>query len=111
MKLSYEDHGSISVVTLSGELTSDQTDAFRRSLADRFTAGARSIVLQLEHLDSIDSAGLEMLLWLIDEVTDRNGFLRLVKPDDHIRTILNITRLERRFNIHDSVESAAKSLR
>jgi anti-sigma B factor antagonist len=111
MKLSYEDHDIISVVTISGELTADQADAFRRSMTDRFTAGARSIVLQLEHLEMIDSAGLEMMLWLIDEVTDRNGFLRLVKPDDSIRKILHITRLERRFNIHDSVESAAKSLR
>jgi len=111
MKLSYEDHGTISVVTISGELTADQADSFRRALSDRFIAGARSIVLQLEHLEMIDSAGLEMLLWLIDEVSDRNGFLRLVKPDDHIRKILAITRLEKRFNIHETVESAAKSMR
>lgn len=111
MKHSYEDHGNISVVTLSGELTSDQADVFRRALTDRFAAGMRSIVLQLEHLEAIDSAGLELLLWLIDEVSDRQGFLRLVKPDDHIRKVLAITRLEKRFNIHDTVESAAKSLR
>jgi len=111
MKLSYEDHSGISVVTISGELTADQADAFRRSLTDRFAAGSRSIVLQLEHLEMIDSAGLEMLLWLIDEVSDRNGFLRLVKPDDLIQKILHITRLEKRFNIHDTVESAAKSMR
>ncbi len=111
MKMSYEDHGNISVVTISGELTADQADAFRRALTDRFTAGARNFVLQLEHLEMIDSAGLEMLLWLLDEVSDRNGYLRLVKPDENIRKILHITRLERRFNTHDSVESAAKSLR
>jgi anti-sigma B factor antagonist len=111
MKLSYEDHGNISVVTLSGEFTADQTEVFRRSLADRFTAGARNIVLQVEHLETIDSAGLEMLLWLIDELSDRNGVLRLVKPDEHIRRIFAITRLEKRFNMHNSVESAAKSLR
>ena len=111
MKLSYEDHGNISVVTISGELMADQADAFRRAITDRFTAGARSFVLQCEHLAMIDSAGLEMLLWLMDEASDRNGYLRIVKPDDHIRRILHITRLEKRFNIHESVESAAKSLR
>ena len=31
MKLSYEHHGAITVLTTSGELTSDEADAFRRT--------------------------------------------------------------------------------
>lgn len=111
MKLSYEDHDSISVLTLSGSLTTDQADSFRRSAQERFDAGVCDIVLNVEHLELIDSAGLELLLWLIDEVRDRNGNLKLVNPDQTIRTIFRITRLERRFDIHDTIESAAKSLR
>jgi anti-sigma B factor antagonist len=111
MKLSYEDHGRISVLTLSGELTIDQTDTFRRTCQDRFDNGAREIVLNMEHLRMLDSAGLESLLWLAESVTGQNGHLRLVRPDETVRTILRITRLDRRFNVHDSVEAAAKSLR
>lgn len=111
MKLSYEDFGVRSVFTVSGELTADKTDNFRRSCSDRFTAGVRDVVLDLEHLGLVDSAGLETLLWLADEVAHRRGQLRLVKPDELVRRILHITRLDRRFDIHDSVESAAKSLR
>ncbi len=111
MKLSYEDHGQISVMTLSGEFTVDQSDIFRRACQDRFDAGAREIVLDMEHLRLIDSSGLESLLWLADTVGTRGGHLRLVKPDETIRTILRVTRLERRFNAHESIESAAKSLR
>jgi anti-anti-sigma factor len=51
------------------------------------------------------------LLWLLDEVSERNGQVRLVKTDDTVRKILQLTRLDRRFNVHDSIESAAKSLR
>jgi anti-sigma B factor antagonist len=111
MKLSYEDHNAVSVLTLSGELTSDQADSFRRSCQDRFQANIRDIVLDLEHLSLIDSTGLESLLWLSEELGDRSGQLRLVNPDETIRKILEVTRLERRFNIHNSIESAAKSLR
>jgi anti-anti-sigma factor len=111
MKLSYEDHGAITVLTISGELTSDQADAFRRSVGDRFAAGARDVILNIEHLSLVDSAGLELLLWLLDEVADRNGQVRLVKPDDMVRKILELTRLDRRFDIHQSLESAGKSLR
>lgn len=111
MKLSYEDHRSISVITISGELTADQVDTFRRSCQERFTNGITDIVLDLEYLTFVDSAGLESLLWIIDEGSARGGQLRLVKPDPTVRKILEISRLERRFNIHESIESAAKSLR
>jgi len=111
MKLSYEDHDRVSVVTLSGELTCDQADAFRRACQERLDSGIREIVLDLQHLTLIDSAGLELLLWLMDTLAARGGHLRIVRPDDVVRTILKITRLERRFGIHESIEAAAKSLR
>lgn len=111
MKLSYEDHETVTVLTLSGELTTDQADALRRACQDRFTAGIRDFVVNLEHMTLIDSAGLEAFLWLLDQVSERQGQLRLVRPDETIERILRVTRLDRRFNIHESVETAAKSLR
>lgn len=111
MKLSYEDHDTISVLTLSGELTADQADAFRRACLDRVQSGVRDVVLDLEYLTLIDSVGLELLLWLTDQLGEFHGQLRLVRPDETIQKILQLTRLDRRFHIHDTVESAAKSLR
>lgn len=111
MKLSYEDHGPVSVITVSGELTADQTDAFRRTCAERFNGGVRNVVLDLEHLETVDSAGLELLLWLMDEVSERAGQLRLVRPDETVQKIFEITRLERRFDIHETIEAAARTLR
>ncbi len=111
MKLSYEDHGPITALTISGDLSADQVEAFRRSCQDRFAAGVRDVVLNLEHMTFVDSAGLEALLWLIDEASERGGQVRLVKPDPTVSKILEISRLDRRFNIHGTIESAAKSLR
>jgi anti-sigma B factor antagonist len=111
MKLSYEDHNTVTVLTMSGELTADQSDAFRRACQERLNAGIRDVVLDMEYLTLIDSAGLELLLWLVDEVADRNGQVRLVNPDETVRKIFQLTRLDRRFNVHTSIESAAKSLR
>jgi anti-sigma B factor antagonist len=107
MKLSYEDHDTVSVMTVSGDLTADQADGFRRACQDRFDASIRDIVLDMEYLATIDSAGLELLLWLSEQIGSRGGHLKIVKPDETIRTILNITRLERRFDVHDSIEAAA----
>lgn len=111
MKLNYEDHGPITVLTVSGELTTDQSDPFRRSCQERFEAGRRDVLLDVNELTLVDSAGLELLLWLSDQVAQRSGQLRLVGPDETIRKILEITRLDRRFAIHDTVEAAARSIR
>lgn len=111
MKLSYEDHDTITVLTVSGELTADSADAFRRTCQERFDAGIRDIVVDLEHLKLIDSAGLELLLWIIDEAADRSGQCRLVNPDETVRKIFEVTRLDRRFAVHETIEAAAKSLR
>ncbi len=111
MKLSYEDHGKTTVITVSGELLADQADAFRRACQDRMAAGIRDFVLNLEYLELIDSAGLELLLWLAEQIAEQSGQLRLVNPEETVSKIFEVTRLERRFNIHDSIESAAKSLR
>jgi len=111
MKFSFEDHGETTVLTLSGELTQDQADSFRRSCLERVSNGVRDVVLNLEHLTLVDSAGLEVLLWLREQTSEHDGQLRLVNPDDTIRKILEITRLDKRFEIHKSIESAAKSLR
>jgi anti-sigma B factor antagonist len=111
VKLSYEDHGEVSVLTVSGDLTSDQVDALRRACQERWQAGVRHLVLDLEYMTFVDSAGLEALLWIVDEGGERGGQFRLVRPDETIRKILEITRLEKRFDVHETIESAAKSLR
>jgi anti-sigma B factor antagonist len=111
MKLSYEDHQHITVITVSGELTVDQADAFRRACQDRMANGIRHVVLDIQHLSSVDSAGLELMLWLVDELGKQQGHLRLVNPDETVAMVLRLTRLDRRFDIHQSIESAAKSLR
>ena len=111
MKISYDDHTTLTVLTLSGELINDQAEALRRTCLDRFATGIRDIVLDLENLTLIDSAGLETLLWLQDEIKSHLGQLRLVRADETIRTILRVTRLECSFDLYDTIESAAKSLR
>ncbi len=110
MKITFEDHDHKTVVVVQGRLTIDEVDTFRRSFQERINDGKIEIVLDLNELELIDSAGLELLLWLSDEVARQGGQLRLVRPSDTVGKIFSITRLEQRFNMHDSVESAARSL-
>lgn len=111
MKISHQDYGPVTVLTLSGEFTEEDAERFARSCAERLSSGARNIVLHCEHLEFIDSAGLESWLRLKDQVSERRGQVRLVQPDATVTQILRLTRLDAAFQAHDSLESAVRSLR
>jgi anti-anti-sigma factor len=111
MKLRFEDHDRISIVSLGGELTADSIDAFRRSITERIGRGTRDFVLQSDEMTFIDSAGLETLLWLQETVAEKLGQVRLVAPQENVRKILEITRLEHQIDSHEEVTEAIRSLR
>lgn len=111
MKLSHQDYAHVTVLTLSGDCTSEDVEPFNRAVAERLDAGVRDFVLDCEHLEFVDSAALEAFLRLRDRAAEKSGRLRLVNPDQNIIKILEITRLDRAFQAHASLEAAVKSLR
>ena len=111
MKISFQDHGHVSVLTLSGEYTHEDTERFSRMVSERMDTGVKDVILDCEHLEFVDSEGLESWLRARDRVAERKGQLRLVGLDDNVAKILEITRLDRAFQSHESIESAVRSLR
>lgn len=101
----------MTVLTLSGEYSQEDVDRFQRLTMERFAANIKDVVLDCEHLEFVDSAGLESWLRLMDQTKDRRGQLRLVKLDATVSKILEITGLDRTLQAHDSVEAAVRSLR
>ncbi len=111
MKLSFEEHGMVALVVASGDCTGDASDRLRRTVADRFAAGARSIILDLASVALLDSLAIETLLWVGEESARNGGALRLVAPQESVLTILRLTRTADRFESSGTVELAARSLR
>jgi len=110
MKASFQDYDHIRVVTLSGEFTADDADAFRRTVEDR-AAAVRHLILQCEELEFIDSAGLESWLGAQERLGEKGGQVRLVAPDATVSKILELTRLNHAFESHPTLEAAVRSLR
>ena len=111
MNLRFEEHGPLCVVELQGELVGDSVDAFRRGCLERVEAGARRFIIDLAEVLLVDSAGLEAILDLADEVGSHQGRCVLAAPDSGLRSILEITRLHERIEIHAAVDAAARVLR
>lgn len=112
MKLTCQDHGDVTVMRIIGEFTVDEAHHVEQAAQQRIDEGrGRDIVVDCSALEFIDSRGLEVLIWLQDRCAEHLGQMRLAGLSDHLRTVLEMTRLAPRFECHDEIESAVKSLR
>lgn len=110
MKMDYQDKGPVTVLSIRGELSVDETDRFQREALQKIDQDIRDFVLDLGSLEFIDSRGLESLLWLQDKCAELLGQVRLAGCPEHITKVLEVTRLKGRFDCHPDVDAAARSL-
>ena len=110
MKMHFEEHRSAVVLRLEGEFTHEDVDVFRRRCQEWLERNVGAWIVDGSAMERIDSAGLESLLWLADELRRAAGRLRLAALGDLVAKAMIVTRLDRRFEIHDTIESAARSL-
>ena len=106
-----EYHGTY-VLTIDGDFTGDTTASLRRFAEERFSQkSAADFVIDLEKTAFVDSEALETLLWLKGRCDDGAGRIKLANPSAVARTVLEITRLDHRFECAADVGSALKALR
>jgi anti-anti-sigma factor len=106
-----EDYDHVTVVGIAGEFNSDATETFRKQIDERLQRKVRFFVVDLEQTSFIDSKGLESLLWVQQQCDENLGQVRLCKPDDTCRKILQVTRLDGRFDVFADVTEAVKTMR
>jgi anti-sigma B factor antagonist len=69
------------------------------------------IVFDFSEVQQIDSAGVEMLLKCLERVMSLDGDLKLAALTPQASVILELTRVDRLFEIFASVEAAVESFR
>lgn len=111
MNIRCEDYDHVSVLGLTGEFSADSVDLFRKSVETRLERKVRFFVIDLDKTTFIDSKGLETLLWVQEQCDEKFGQVRLCNPDETCRKILQITRLDGRFDIFSDVTEAVKTMR
>lgn len=111
MNATAESYGHTVLLHLKGEFSEDSLAGLRQ-IVEHNIAGKEvvDLVLNMEAVGFIDSAGLEYLLELQDRLAERLGQVKLIKPDEHLRKILEITRLAGTFETFHDVAEAVKAI-
>jgi len=90
--------------------TVDIANEFKKELLQHLENGNRQGVVDLSSAEFIDSAFLGALVTALKRATARNGDILLVGLQQPVKAMFELTRLHRIFQIHETTESALKSL-
>lgn len=106
MDLIAEQHGDITVVRVqSRRIDAAVAIQFKDDMRAISDGGAGTVILDLSHVDFLDSSGLGAVVAAMKYVgTDRSLELAALSPT--VAKVLKLTCMDRVFKIHGSVEEA-----
>jgi anti-sigma B factor antagonist len=101
--------GHVSVVKVTGRLTSFESGALRNSIAQLLKEGRKQILLNLSGLVYLDSSGIGDLVHTYMSVIKGGGEMKVVGLTDKVEEILKITQLYQVFQEFQDEQSALQS--
>ena len=93
------------VVRLGGELDLYNADEVRSALTDAIDSGIARIVVDMSAVEFVDSTALGVLIEARKSLENRRAFL-LAQPGLETRRALEVSGLDRHFNVLDSLDAA-----
>ncbi|MFH0800169.1 MAG: STAS domain-containing protein [Pseudomonadota bacterium] len=99
MNIEVKQENGIHVMHCGGSLDADTVSAFKKIAYDLVSGGATRFVIDCTNLTFIDSMGLGVLISLLRRVRSRSGDVKVAALSDEVKTIFEITRLHRLFEV------------
>lgn len=111
MDIQVEQKGAVAVLHCTGSLDAETVAQFKRTTQGLFEQGVGQFVLDAQELTFIDSMGLGALISLLRRVRSQDGEVKVSGLTRDVRSIFEITRLHRLFDICGSASEACQKFR
>ena len=110
MKLSSKDVEGVTVVALEGNvLGGPDATALNDTLHKLVEKRKKKVVVDLSHVQTMNSSGLSMLIGALTTMRNAGGDLKLAAPSKKIESLLVITKLSTVFELHPTIAKAISS--
>ena len=111
MKLSTQEMGDFFILDIEGEVDAEHAPQLKKAVT-RIKEGAfKGIALDFAKVGFIDSTGLGILISLMRDLKEQGRHLRLVGLVGEVRSIFEITRLYKVFDLSDTLDKALQDMR
>lgn len=102
--------GDVTVCYLSGEININTSPDLRKVFDDLTAKKTLKVVLDLGGVNYIDSSGLATLIEVLRRMKKYNGRLRLCNLSEKIRSLFEITKLTKLFEMFNTEGEALQGL-
>jgi anti-sigma B factor antagonist len=110
MKVNIRQEGDVSVVDLSGKITIGEGDVvLREKVQELLDFDHKKIVLNLEKVSYMDSAGIGELVACYKRAKEKEGTVKLLNPSGKVYDLLQLTKLEDVFDTYKNEKEAVGS--
>ena len=95
MKATVRQIGHVSVMDVSGKITIGEGDVLlRNKFQELLEGGNKNILLNLEKVSYMDSAGIGELVACYKRAKEKEGVVKLLNPSGKVYDLLQLTKLE-----------------
>jgi anti-sigma B factor antagonist len=102
--------GNVTILDVSGNVTlNDGAEQVREKVKSVLQQGHKNVLVNLERVSYMDSAGLGELVQAYSTVKKQGGKLKLVNPTKRLQDLLVITKLSTVFDSFDDEAAAVAS--
>ncbi|PLX89915.1 MAG: anti-anti-sigma factor [Desulfuromonas sp.] len=110
MKLTTEEHGDIVKIIVDEErMDAHNSGALKEEMLRLFDNDKCNLVIDLSAVRFVDSSGLGALVSGFKNASSRDGSLKLCCLQPQVRSMFELTRLHRVFEIYSSADEALES--
>lgn len=109
MTIEIQDKSGITVVVTEEKLDALVASKFKDAVKKLAEEGKQKILIDMGNTRFVDSAGCGALVASLRVLLKNNGDMKIARPSAQARTLFELTRLHRVFEIFDDIESAERS--
>lgn len=110
MKATVRQYGDVSILDISGKITIGSGDVMLRNEFQKLVDGGnRQVLLNLEKVSYMDSAGIGELVACYKRAKEAGGVVKLLNPSGKVYDLLQLTKLDDVFDTFKDEKEALVS--
>jgi anti-sigma B factor antagonist len=110
MELTTREDGRVTILIVSGNLVvGDPESTFKKAVTRLLEDGRMNLLVDLRGVGFLDSSGLGALVRALTNSQKEGGQTKLLHAGPQVRRLLEMTKLDSVFEMHDDLEKAVSS--
>lgn len=110
MEIFQENMNGVEIFSVKGSLDSNTSTELETRIYAALGDGQRKLILNLEDLDYISSAGIRVMLKTTKDLKSMEGNIVLCALQDYVREVFDIAGFDGYLNIENNLETAMNSI-